>query len=173
MERSKKYQVVEDLGTKLKNIDSMFLAEYLGMNVAQVTRLRRELRAIGVEFSVVKNTLLKIASAGTKAELIQDKFQGPNAIICIYNDPASAAKVIQGLSKDMPQLKMKGGVLGTRVLAPEDIMYLASLPSREVLIAKFMGLLQSVPQRFMNVLSGNVSKLLYTLDAIKNQKAQA
>ena len=80
----------------------MFLAEYSGMNVAQMTKLRRELRNVDVEFTVVKNTLLKIASEGTKAEVLQDKFAGPNAIICIYKDPISAAKVLAGFAKEIP-----------------------------------------------------------------------
>jgi len=154
-------------------MNSMFIAEYSGMSVAQITRLRRELRTVGVEFTVVKNTLLNIASEGTKAIVLQDKFHGPNAIVCIYNDPASAAKVVQNFAREVPQLKVKAGFLGDKALSPEDIIRLSTLPPRDALIAKLLGLLQSMPQRFVYVLSGNLSKLLYTLDAIKTQKAEA
>ena len=173
MEREKKKTVVAELGERLKRMNSMFLTEYSGMSVAQITRLRKELRSVEAEFSVVKNSLLKIASEGTKAEVLKDKFTGPNAIVCIYKDPISAAKILAGFVKDMPMLKLKAGFLGTQILEPEDILKLATLPSKEILIAKLMGLLQGTPQRLLYVLSGNVSKLMMTLNAIKMQKEQA
>ena len=81
MERQKKEKIVEELKAKLASLNAMFLAEYSGTNMSQMTKLRRELSNVDVEFNVVKNTLLKIASGGTKAEVLQDKFKGPNAII--------------------------------------------------------------------------------------------
>ncbi|MCX5798920.1 MAG: 50S ribosomal protein L10 [Proteobacteria bacterium] len=173
MERRKKQKVVEELRTKLKALNNMFLTGYSGMNMAQITRLRRELRNVDVEFSVVKNSLFKIASGGTKAEALKDKFYGPNAIICIYKDPTSAARVISSLSKDIPNLKLKAGFLGKQIITPEEIMKIATLPSKEILMGKFLGLLQGMPQRLLYVLSGNISKLMTTLNAIKLQKEQA
>jgi large subunit ribosomal protein L10 len=173
LERAKKQKVVEELGTKLRQMNSMFLAEYSGLTVAQMTKLRKELRTVGVEFNVVKNTLLSIASDGTKAQALKDKFSGPNAIVGIYKDPVGAAKILAGVSKEMPQLKLKAGFLGDQLLTPEDILKLATLPSREVLVAKFLGLLQGMPQRLVYVLSGNLNKLMITLNAIKTQKELA
>lgn len=172
MERQKKEKVVEELKAKLANLDAMFLAEYSGTNMSQMTKLRRELRNVDVEFNVVKNTLLKIASGGTKAEKLRDQFSGPNAIICINKDPSSAAKVLSGLAKEVPFLKVKAGFLGDRVITPQDILKLATLPSKEVLIGRFLGLLQGMPQRLLYVLSGNMNKLMMTLNAIKIQKEQ-
>jgi large subunit ribosomal protein L10 len=128
---------------------------------------------VDVEFSVVKNSLFKIASGGTKAEALKDMFYGPNAIVCIYKDPISAARVISSLSKDIPNLKLKAGFLGTQIITPQEIMKLATLPSKEILMGKFLGVLQGMPQRFLYVLSGNISKLMTTLNAIKHQKEQA
>lgn len=173
MEKVKKQKVVQELSEKLKKMNSMFLTEYSGMNVAQMTRLRRELRNVGVEFSVIKNSLLTIASKGTKAEALNDKFIGPNAIVGIYNDPVGAAKVLTSISKDVPHLKLKAGFLGSQILTPEDILKLATLPSKEILIGKLLGLLQGIPQRFLYVLGGNISKLIVTLNAIKTKKEQA
>ncbi|MDR2017344.1 MAG: 50S ribosomal protein L10 [Syntrophobacterales bacterium] len=173
MERQKKEQVVEELGAKLKELNYMFLTEYSGMNVAQLTKLRRELRGVDAEFSVVKNSLLRIASEGTKAEALKDRFAGPNAIICINKDPTSTAKVIAGLSKEMPNLKLKAGYLGDRAISVEEILKLATLPSREALIGQLMGLLQGMPQRLVYVLSGNLNKLMWTLNAIKTKKEEA
>lgn len=173
MERQKKEQVVEELGAKLKGLNYMFLSEYSGMSVAQLTKLRRELRGVDVEFSVVKNSLLRIASTGTPAEVLKDQFSGPNAIICINKDPTSAAKVIAGLSKEMPNLKLKAGYLGNRVINAEEILKLATLPSREAMIAQLLGLLQGMPQRLVSVLAGNLNKLMWTLNAIKTKKEEA
>lgn len=173
MERQKKEKVVEELREKLAGLNAMFLAEYSGTNMAQMTRLRKELRNVGVEFNVVKNRLLKIASGGTKAETLQDKFTGPNAIICIRKDPTSAAKVLSGLAKDVPHLKLKAGFLGERVITVDEILKLATLPSKEILLGKFLGLLQGMPQRLLYVLSGNTNKLMMTLNAIKIKKEEA
>ncbi len=173
MERSKKEKVVEELGTKLKALNYMFLTDYSGMSVAQITKLRRELRSVDTEFTVIKNSLMKIASNGTKAETLKDKYDGPNAIVCIYKDPINAARVIAGFLKDIPNLKLKAGFIGDRVITPEEILRLATLPSREVLIGRFLGLLKGQPQRLVHVLSGNLSKLVFVLNAIKAQKEQA
>lgn len=172
MERQKKEKVVEELNAKLASLNAMFLADYSGTNMTQMTKLRRELRSVDVEFNVVKNTLLKIASGGTKAEALQDKFSGPNAIICINKDPSRAAKVLSGLAKDIPNLKLKAGFLGNSVISSEEILKLATIPSKEVLVSKFLGLLQGMPQRLLYVLSGNMNKLMMTLNAIKIQKEQ-
>ena len=172
MERQKKEKVVEELKAKLANLNAMFLAEYSGTNMTQMTKLRRELRNVDVEFNVVKNTLLKIASGGTKAEALQDRFSGPNAIVCINKDPSAAAKVLSGFAKDIPNLKLKAGFLGNRVITAEEILKLATIPSKEVLVGRFLGLLQGMPQRLLYVLSGNMNKLMMTLNAIKIQKEQ-
>jgi len=172
LERQKKEKVVEELGSKLRELNYLFLAEYSGMTVAQITRLRRELRNVDTEFTVVKNSLLKIASKGTKAEVLQDKFDGPNAIISIYKDPIGAARVIAGIAKEVPSLKLKAGYLGERLITVEDILKLATLPSREQLLAKLVGVLKGQPARLVYALSGNLNKLVLVLNSIKNQKEQ-
>ncbi len=173
MEKAKKHKVVAELAEKLRQMNSMFLAEYSGINVAQITRLRKELRNVGVDFTVIKNSLLTIASKGTKAESLKDYFTGPNAIVGIYKDPVSAAKVVAGFTKDVPKLKLKAGFLGDQILTPADILKLATLPPRDVLIAKLLGLLQGMPQRLVYALNSNINKLLLTLNEKKKKKEQA
>jgi len=172
LERQKKEKVVQELGSKLSKLEYLFLAEYSGMSVAQITRLRRELRSVDTEFTVIKNSLMKIASKGTKAEALQDKFDGPNAIISIYKDPIGAARVVASIVKDVPSLKLKAGYLGTRLITAEDILKLATLPSREALLGKLVGVLKGQPSRLVYALSGNLSKLMLVLNSIKNQKEQ-
>jgi large subunit ribosomal protein L10 len=174
LERKAKQKVMEELSEKLRTAKALVLAEYSGLNVGQTTRLRRELEKVGGEFKVAKNTLLRIASAGTQAEGIRDQFVGPNAVIYAYQDPVGIAKVLAGVAKDMPRLKVRLGLLGSQTLTPEDVAKLATLPSREALIAKLLGLLlQSGPQRLVNVLQGNLTKLAVVLNAIKTQKEAA
>jgi large subunit ribosomal protein L10 len=172
LEKAKKRQVVEELQERLTRMNSMFLAEYSGLNVAQTTRIRRELRGIEAEFYVVKNSLLKIASEGTRAEALKDTFTGPNALIGVYKDYAAAAKLVAGFVKEMPKLKLKAGFLENRIISAEEILRLATLPSKEVQIANLMGLLKGIPQRLMYVFSGNLTRLIVTLNAIKAQKEQ-
>jgi large subunit ribosomal protein L10 len=170
LERKTKQKVVEELQEKLKGANALFLAEYSGMNVAQISKLRRELNGAGGEFKVAKNTLLKIASSGTPAETLQDQFAGPNAVICSYKDPVGVAKVLAGVAKEMPKLKVKLGLLGKQRLGPQDISNLATIPSKEVLVGKLLGLMLGLPQRLVGALSGNLVQLMLTLNAIKSQK---
>jgi large subunit ribosomal protein L10 len=170
VERKIKQEVVTELGSKLKRATALFLTEYSGINVAQMTRLRRELRHVGAEFKVTKNTLLKLAARGTDAEAIQDQFAGPNAVICSYKDPASVAKLLSSMAKEIPLLKMKSGVFGKQRLGPDDVVRLAALPSREVLLGRLLGVLQASPQKLVGTLAANLNKFMWTLTAIRTQK---
>jgi large subunit ribosomal protein L10 len=173
LERKAKEKVLEELGDKLKRAGALFLAEYSGMNVAQISKLRRDLDNVGGEFKVAKNTLLKIASAGTGAEALQDQFAGPNAVIYSFKDPVGVAKVLTATAKDVPKLKLKLGLLGDRRISGPDIATLATIPPKEVLVGKLLGLMLSLPQRLVGALSGNLMQLMLTLNAIKSQKEGA
>ena len=173
MERKAKEKVVDELDEKLKRAGAMFLAEYSGMNVAQISKLRRELGNVGGEFKVAKNTLLKIAAAGKRAEALKDEFTGPNAVICSYKDPVGVAKVLAAVSKDVPKLKLKAGLLGTQRIGPQEILTLATLPPKEVLVGKLLGLLLGLPQRLVGALSGSLMQLLLTLRALQAKKETA
>ena len=170
MERKAKQKVVEQLGDKLNRAGALFLAEYSGMSVAQISKLRRELDHVGGEFKVAKNTLLKIAAAGTQAEALQDQFTGPNAVIYSYKDPVGVAKVLSAIAKDVPKLKLKSGLLGKQRLGAPDIATLATIPPKEVLVSKLLGLMLGLPRRLVGALSWNLVQLVLTLNAIKSQK---
>ena len=173
MERKSKEKVMAELQQKLTRANALFLTEYSGMNVAQISKLRRELDGAGGEFKVAKNTLLTKASVGTQAEGLSDHFAGPNAMIYSYRDPVSVAKVLAGVAKEMPKLKVKLGLLGTQRLTPQDISNLATIPPKDVLIGKFLGLMKGMPQRLVGTLSANLMQLMWTLNAIKTQKEEA
>jgi large subunit ribosomal protein L10 len=161
---------MEELQEKLNRADALFLTEYSGLNVAQVSKLRRDIDKAGGEFKVAKNTLLKIAASGTQAEGLKDEFFGPNAMVYSYNDPVGVAKVLMGVAKEMPKLKIKIGLLGTQRLTPQDVANLATIPPKEVLVGKLLGLMKGMPQRLVGTLSANLMQLMLTLNAIKTQK---
>ena len=170
MERKTKQVVVSEIESRLKRANALFLAEYSGMNVAQMTRLRRELQQAGGELKVTKNTLLRLAASGTDAEAIRDQFTGPNAVICSYKDPVSIAKLLSSIAREIPFLKVKSGVLGKQRLGPDDLVRLAALPPREILLGRLLGLMQATPQRLVGVLAANLNRLVWTLNAIKSKK---
>jgi large subunit ribosomal protein L10 len=161
---------MDELQKKLKAANALFLTEYSGMNVAQISKLRRELDGAGGEFKVAKNTLLKAAATGTQAEGLKDQFSGPNAMVYSYRDPVSVAKVLAGVAKEMPKLKVKLGLLGMQRLGPQDIANLATIPPKDILVAKLLGLMKGMPQRLVGTLSASIMQLMLTLTAIKSQK---
>ena len=170
MERKAKAKLVGELDDRLRRAGALFLAEYSGMNVAQISKLRRELDNVGGEFKVMKNTLFAIAAKGKNAEALKDEFAGPNAVIYSYKDPVGVAKVLAAVSKDIPKLKLKSGLLGTKRIKAQEILTLATLPPKEVLVGRLLGVLLGLPQRLVGALSGNLMQLMLTLNAIKVKK---
>ena len=170
MERKAKEKQVSELDERLKRAGALFLAEYSGMNVAQISKLRRELDHVGGEFKVMKNTLFAIAAKGKNAEALKDEFAGPNAVIYSYKDPVGVAKVLAAIAKEVPKLKLKSGLLGNKRIKAQDVLTLATLPPKDVLVGKLLGLLLSMPQRLVGALSGNLMQLMLTLNAIKAKK---
>jgi large subunit ribosomal protein L10 len=170
LERAKKEMMVHELRDKLQRVNSLFVTEYTGLNVEQMSRVRRELRGAQAEFKVVKNTLMRIAARGTRGEELEKFFYGQNAIISVYGDPVGVAKILTGFMKEMPQLKFKVGLLGQRVITGEEFQKLSQLPSREILLGSLVGLLGGMPVRLLFALQWNLCRLLLTLNAIRSKK---
>lgn len=170
MERKKKERVVEELRGKLERANSFFLSDYSGLNVAQMTRIRRELRGVGAELNVVKNSLFRIAAREKFGDKLDHLLLGTNAMISVYRDPVQVAKVITAFTKEMPQLRIKGGFLGARFVSPEEFQKLSTLPSREALIGSLLGLFHGMPVRLVYALKYNIIRLIWLLNAIKEKK---
>jgi len=166
-----KKQLVVDMQDKLKRAKAAFLADFRGMNVEQASRLRDELRKVAVEYKVVKNTLLELASRGTDVEPLATHYKGPTAIALTYDDPVAAAKVLSRFAKEIEAFNLKAGVLGNKPLSVADIQALADLPSREVLIAKLLGTLNAPVTNFVGVLAAVPGSFVRALDAIRAQKS--
>ena len=144
MNKESKQQVVAELHDKLQRAQAVFLADFRGMDVGKATELRNELRKAAVEYKVVKNTLLDLASRDTDKESLQPHFTGPTAVALSYDDPVAAAKVLSKFAKEQQAtFKLKAGVLTGKAITVPDIQALADLPSREVLLAKLLGTIQA------------------------------
>jgi large subunit ribosomal protein L10 len=171
LNKENKQQVVAELHDKLQRAKAVFLADFRGMNVGKATDLRNELRKAAVEYKVVKNTLLDLASRDTDKESLSSHYAGPTAIALSYDDPVAAAKVLSRFAKEQQAtFKLKAGVLSGKVISVADIQALADLPSREVLLAKLLGTLQAPTANFVGVLAAVPGSFVRALNAIRIQK---
>lgn len=173
MERSQKEQVVAELHAKLERATAAILTDFKGMKVAEMTDLRDVLAAEKIEYQVVKNTLMRRASEGTSAAILEPLLKGTCAVVIGYGDPAIPAKVIKKFTKTNDKLQVKAGVLGPRMLNPEQVAALADLPPREELLAKLLGTLNAVPTSLVTVLSGVPRAFVGVLAAIQRQRESA
>ncbi len=171
MNRENKQQLINELHEKLKNAKAVFLADFRGMSVSQATSLRNDLRKADVEYRVVKNTLLEMASKGTDKESLSPHYAGPTAIAFSYDDPVAAAKVLAKAAKEQQAtFKLKAAVLTGKPITVSEIQALADLPSREVLIAKLLGTMNAPIANFVGTLAAVPGSFVRVLEAIRAQK---
>jgi len=170
MNLDQKKEIVTDLHERFSKSAVVILTENNGLNVAQISDLRRKLRNIGVDYQMVKNTLLVRASENTGVSCIKEHFKGPSAVALSYHDPVAAAKILTDFAKDNQKLGIRVGVLGDKVLDSNAIKALSMLPSREVLLSTLLSVMNAVPTGLVRVLAGVPVKLLNALKAIGEQK---
>jgi len=157
LNRNEKAAVVADVSAQAARSQTLALAEYRGLTVANLDKLRVDARAQGVYLHVVKNSLARRAVAGTPFEVVRDAMSGP-LIYGFSEDAVAAAKVIADFAKGNDKLVIKGGVYAGRALDVEGVKALAAIPGREVLIAQVAGLLKSPIQRLAGVLAALAEK---------------
>lgn len=171
MNRSEKEQIVQELAERLKETQATFLADYRGINVEEVTNLRRELTQAGVEYRVVKNNLLKLAAQGTPAEELQNYCAGPTAIALSGADPVAPAKILSKYAKEIEAFELKAGVLDGKLLSVAEISALADLPSREEMLAKMLSSMNAPVTNFVGTMAAIPRSLVQVLNAIGQSKA--
>ena len=142
MNREQKTQLLQDLKKLFDENESLVIAHYKGLTVAEVSALRNNVRKSGAGFRVTKNRIAKLALEGTKFAGLKDLFTGP-AAIAFSKDPIVASKVLVNFSKENEKLVVIGGGMGSKVLSVDDVKHLASIPSLDELRAKLIGLLQA------------------------------
>ena len=168
--RIAKEQVVNEIKEKFQRAEAVVLVDYRGLNVAEVTELRKRFREAGADYKVYKNTLMTRALTELGIEVLNPYLTGPNAIALGYDDPVVPAKIISEFAKDHDKLEIKAGMISGKVIGAEGIKSLASLPSKEVLVAQVLGGLNAPITGFVNVLQGNIRNLVYALNAIAEKK---
>jgi large subunit ribosomal protein L10 len=161
------------LHEKFQGAQVALLASPSGLTVGEVTSLRRQLRAVNGEFKVAKNTLARLAVADTQYEPIGALLEGANALVFGYSDPVAVAKVLVKYAEDNKKLTIRGGVLGGKTLAPEAVGDLAKLPSREVLIAQLLGLLQAPASQLLRTINEPGARMTRLIEKLRAAKAGA
>ncbi len=172
LNRQEKAAMIEEVTALVADAQAVIVAEYRGLDVESVTKLRRQARGEGVHLRVFKNTLARRAVAGTPFAGLADKLVGP-LMYGIGPDPVAVAKVLSGFAKSNEKLVIKAGAMPDFVMDENGIKALATLPSREELLAKLMATMQAPIGQFVRTLNEVPSRLVRTLAAVRDAKETA
>ena len=159
---NQKKEEVSKLAEQMKEAKLILLTDYRGINVTDDTTLRRDLRNAGAKYTIIKNNITKRALAECGIEGLEEKLEGPTAVVISSEDYLEPSKIIYKFSKDNDFYKIKGGVVDGKVMTAEEIITLAKLPSRETLLSMLAG-----------ALLGNISKVAVALEQVRLQKEEA
>jgi len=174
LNRAQKQEIVSELNDKFNAAKIVIVVDYKGLSVEQIGELRKQLRDAGIEFKVVKNTLLIRAAKDTAVDALEKYFTGPSAVTISYDDPVAPAKILSEFAKTNKKLEIKAGVMPPgKSLDIDSINSLAKLPSREVLLSQVLRALNGVPTSLVRALSNVPERLVYVLSAIRDQKEAA
>jgi large subunit ribosomal protein L10 len=170
LNRDQKIDVISALNEAFSKAKFAVVADYRGLKVTELEKLRKNLRENDAQIQVAKNTLLRLAVKGTPCEGLSDSFTGTTAVAVGFKEPVGPAKALATFASEFNAFIIRSAVLDGKVLSVEDVVSLSKLPSREELLAKLLGTMNAVPTSFVRVLSAVPQKLLYALSAIKEQK---
>jgi large subunit ribosomal protein L10 len=171
--KDKKEKELEQLKKDLADVRNLIVAQFKGINVTQDTELRQKIRATNSKYRVVKNTLANIAAKGTPAESLAKSFDGSTAIAYNNSDPVALAKALTAYAKTNPLFVFKAGMVEGRVVNIADLNAIASMPSKEELIAKLLFLLNAPAQRIAVAVNGVARNLAVVLkQAVEQNKFQ-
>ncbi len=165
-----KAETVAALHAKFGTVKGAVVSDYRGLNVQEMSSLRKRLREVDVELHVVKNTLARRAAAETDFEHIAESFVGPTSIAFTEGDVVAMAKVMTEYAKEEPKLEIRAGLVEGQALTAEQVAALSELPPREVLLAQALGSLMSPLSGLVGVLQGVVRQFVYVLAAIQREK---
>ena len=167
-----KQAVVQEIKEAIENSKSISIVEYRGLNVADISELRKQYREAGVNYKVYKNTLVNIALSELGYEGYEEYLSGPNGFVFSNEDMVQGPKISVDFEKDHEALKVKAGIIDGKVVDADSVKALAKLPTKEVLLAQVLGGLNAPIQGFASVLNATLSSLVYALNAVKEKKEQ-
>lgn len=172
LNRQDKAAVIAEVSEIVSKSSTMVIAEYRGLSVEAVTKLRAQARKEGVTLRVVKNTLVRRAVEGTEFAGLADQFVGP-LVYAFSADPVAAAKVLVNFAKDNDKLVIKGGAMANQVMDLEAVKTLASMPSRDELLAKLMATMNEPIAKFVRTINEVPARFLRTVAAVRDAKEKA
>lgn len=172
MPTARKEAAIAELSEKLSGAKNLFFTDYAGLSVADITKLRGELRKGGDTYSVVKNTLFRIA-AGDLATQLEAILAGPTGIVFAGPDPIAPAKALKTFSDTVKRVNVKAAYIDGRIVDASQVDILAKIPPKDQLLASLVGSLANPLRGLVMVLSGNQSGLVRVINAIREQKAGA
>jgi large subunit ribosomal protein L10 len=170
VKRDEKTAVINELSERLAAASLGVVTEYRGLTVAQLNKLRRELQNVGASYRVSKNTLTRRAIKETTFAKLDELLRGPTGLVTTGKDPVAVAKILVRFAEQNDKLKISGGVLDGEPLAAAGISALAKLPSKEVLIAQLLGLLQAPASQLLRTIQEPGASLVRLLGAIEKSK---
>ena len=165
MNATEKNASIDSLKTRLASAQSLIIADFRGMTVESDNKLRREFRAVGCEYQVVKNTLLGKALKGTAMEVLESLLAGPTAIAYSVEDPSAPAKVATKVAKAESKFVIKGGYIDGKLLDKRGVEVLSTMPSKDEARATFLATLLAVPQNFLRLLGAAPQNFVYLLSS--------
>ena len=169
MPKTEKVQKVAELSERIRGSEALFITDYRGLTVADVTELRRSLRETGTRLTVAKNTLLRRAAGEAGVEGLDDLLLGPTAVAFVDGDPISAAKGLVDAIKRFRTLEIRGGYMEGKVMSSEEAQALATIEPREVLLAKLAGAMKAEMSRAAYMFQALQSRFLSVLEAYKEK----
>lgn len=170
MATAEKEAIVKDVAGKFEEAKSVFLTDFKGLNVQEISELRRAFAGANVQYRVVKNTLARLSAQSAGCDEILEYLEGPTALAFGMDDPSAPAKVISEFTKKNDKLKVRACLFDGVVFGEERVKDLASLPSREGVLGQLVGVLQAPISNLAFSLNGILSKFVYALDAVREQK---
>jgi large subunit ribosomal protein L10 len=167
---TRKVEVVDEVKTRIGAATASIVSEYRGLSVAELAELRSALAAVGGDYKIFKNTLVRRAIDGGEYQPLEEYLSGPSALTFVQGDISAVAKALRDFSRANPHLVIKGGLADGSLLSPSDLAALAELPPREVLLARLAGALAAPMQQMASLLKALPQNLAYGISALIEEK---